>query len=97
MAGQREPLGDHLIAKMVADAEFAVNREGQLPDEMARDLGCHVLALDAELTRVAEQLCDCWLLLDAIARDVPDIRHQAVAILRKQQAPGWKEVTNAEQ
>lgn len=53
--------------------------------------------LTDELEMTADKLSDCWLFLDALARLQPGVdsldiaRRIAVTILRKQQAPGWKE------
>jgi hypothetical protein len=63
-----------------------------------------VHALDAEITRLVDQLSDCWLVLDQLARMpvgrlVPNPLHQlgvrwlveaAQNVLRHQQVPGWK-------
>ena len=49
--------------------------------------------LIGEIERLADQLSDCWLLLDPIARHgIQSIQQQdAVNLLKKQQAPGWKD------
>jgi hypothetical protein len=50
----------------------------------------------AEIARLQDQLSDAWLLLDEIARgrtEAPDAlaaQRNAQALLRRQQAPGWK-------
>ncbi len=58
-----------------------------------------VAALIGEIDRVSGMLADCWLLMDAIARGQSqtcrgapgtDVKDVAEALLRKQQAPGWK-------
>lgn len=66
------------------------------PAEAARHLMPlihHAAALAEENEQTASRLADCWLLLDAIARSdcLLAPRMAAAAILRKQQAPGWKE------
>ena len=46
----------------------------------------------AELERTADKLSDCWLFLDAVAHSECLLapRQGAAALLRKQEAPGWK-------
>ena len=52
------------------------------------------LALLAEANRLMDQLTECWLVLDDVARDnldgMEDYRRAAVRVLRTQQVPGWK-------
>lgn len=52
------------------------------------------LALDREIYRLADNLSDCWLLLDTISRDTDNtslnVRQAAKALLRRQQVPGHK-------
>lgn len=52
--------------------------------------------MESELEKTADKLSACWLFLDAMARgeivaNEMQLRERAAAILRKQQAPGWKE------
>lgn len=48
-------------------------------------------AMAAEIDRLAGQLSDCWLFLDEIARgETLTIKRRSEALLRKQNAPGWK-------
>jgi hypothetical protein len=56
-----------------------------------------LLRTQSELESTANKLSDCWLFLDELARNsnifgytIEQIRETAVAILTKQQAPGWK-------
>ena len=45
-----------------------------------------------ELEQTADRLAACWIFLDVVARSDNMIapKHAAAALLRKQQAPGWK-------
>ena len=67
------------------------------PDEGEIRLQGTVAALEAELEMTADKLSDCWLWLDAVARLHPEsnsldlIRQGAARLLRRQQAPGWKD------
>ena len=45
----------------------------------------------AENDEYADKLTDCWLLLDRVARTPQLSSTDAVELLRKQKAPGWKE------
>jgi hypothetical protein len=62
-------------------------------ERFAKDITAKAANLDAELEATADKLSDCWLLLDEIARNAPKMtiaRAACEALLRKQQAPGWK-------
>lgn len=57
-----------------------------------KDEALRLAILDEELEATAGKVADCWLFLDEIARRSPcaKMRENAMALLRKQQAPGWK-------
>ena len=47
--------------------------------------------LEAELEMTADKLTDCWLFLDRLARGGSYAITEVVALLRKQECPGWKD------
>lgn len=55
------------------------------------ELAYGVVAMRLEIERLADQLSDCWLLLDEIARKPNPFGARAAVLLTKQQTPGWKE------
>jgi hypothetical protein len=63
----------------------------------------HRMALAKELEQTADRLSDCWLLMDSVVRDhgtLSDFEFLSFAkgacasMLRRQQAPGWKDAEN---
>jgi len=65
--------------------------ERQIQDILRRNPGnIDVRRMDAELTRLADQLADCWLLLDMIAKGGGAWAEQAASLLVRQWAPGYK-------
>lgn len=58
------------------------------------EMGERIAKLEAELEATAGKLADCWLWLGRLARHdaTMEVCRSAAALLRKQQAPGWKEV-----
>jgi len=67
-------------------------------DELAADLErvkAERKMSDAELNIAAGHVAECWLYLDAWARSdsvtIEDVKEICKTLLRKQQAPGWKD------
>ena len=75
--------------KPLTTEQIEAIRERAVGSERSYD----VSALVNEIDRVANQLSDCWLFIDALARHQVNDDHVpqlAKALLTKQEAPGWK-------
>jgi hypothetical protein len=74
----------------------AAMTECELEEALARNSrNQDVHKMRLEIERLSELLSDSWLFVDSVARDnrLPTaVNDQAVQLLRKQQAPGWKTI-----
>lgn len=80
------------IVKELTEVHAACMEHVRIRNEM----GERIAKLEAELELTADKLSNCWLWIDTAARlqdgsCIEIIRKSAARLLRKQQAPGWKD------
>ncbi len=74
--------------KPLTEGQIQAIRERSVGTELAYDFA----ALDGEITRLADALTDCWLLLDSFATHKEKrYRLCSETLLRRQKAPGWRD------